>query len=194
MKPHAKIKKLNLTKQILGKNLGTNQNGHAGRQMENMLEDMGVEINRGHGPDIKRFGLEVKTRERDAVSAQTIATMHINDIVDTDYEHSHVREKFQQQLRVYTKQGTVTHADVYDFSAAWIQHTVKIAYDHARQQLIQANSSGAHIACTRVNGHFGYFESRPDSPNTYSFRVSAANMNRFERMTQSTFGKFFDFE
>jgi hypothetical protein len=191
---HVKIKKLKLTKQILGKDLGTNQNGHAGRQMENILEDLGVDINRGHGPDIQKFGLEVKTRDRDAISAQTIADMNINDIVNTDYEHSHVREKFQQQLRVYTEQGTVTDADVYDFSARWIQDTIKVAYDHARQQLIQSKSSGTHIACTRVDGHFGYFESRPDSPNTYSFRVSNANMDKLERMTHSTFGKLFYYD
>jgi len=191
---HAKIKKLKLTKQILGKDLGTNQSGHAGRQMENILEDMGVDINRGHGPDIQKFGLEVKTRDRDAISAQTIADMHLDDIISTDYARSHVREKFQQQLRVYTEEGTVTDADVYDFSAPWIQHSIEKAYEHARQQLAQTKAAGYHVSCTRVDGHFGYFESRTASPNTYSFRVSNANMNRLERMTQSTFGRFFDFK
>jgi len=183
---HARIKKLRLTEFLLGQDLGSNQNGQAGRRLEHLLEDMGVDINHGHGPDIKRFGLEVKTRERDAVSAQTIADMHIDDIISTPYEHSHVREKIQQQLRVYTEQGIVTDADIYDFSAMWIQDRIQEAYEHARDQLRQAP-----VVCTRVRGHLGYFESRRDSPNTYSFRISKANMHVLETMTRSTFGRLF---
>ena len=134
MKTHAKLTRLSLCQRLLGQNLGTNQNGNAGRMLENLLESWGVPINRGAGPDILVFGCEIKSRDRSATSSQTIADMNIQDIQARPYRDSQVRDKFQQQLRVFTENMTVVDAGIYDFSSPDIQELVEQAYEHARAQ------------------------------------------------------------
>jgi hypothetical protein len=189
---HAIITRLNLCQQLIGQTLNTNEHGHAGRHIENILEDLGLPINRGSGPDVLAFGLEIKTRATEAISAQTIADMHLDDILTCEYKNSPIRDKFQQQLRVYTKANVITRAEIYNFAKDFIQYTVEKAYNHAKYQLLSAHEKGRTLTRTRVRGQMAYFENcKPDSPLIYSFRVTKANMARFEHMSVSTFDKLF---
>ena len=131
-----RITKLKTVNQLVGKKLPTNKNGHAGRAVEVLLEQMGFPINKGHGPDIEQLGVEVKTRDIDAVSPQTVADMRPDMIKTTPYKQSHVYEKFQQQLRIYTKEDVIISAEIYDFSAPVIQDLIQHAYEYAQQQII----------------------------------------------------------
>lgn len=191
MKPktHAKLTELSLCRDLIGVRLGTNQHGHAGRALEDLLESWGVPINRGAGPDILVFGCEIKTRDCCAVSPQTIADMNIKDIKTCAYSESHVRAKFQQQLRVYTQDEIITQADLYDFSKPGIQKLIAEAYEHARRQLI----TDATLARTSGAGFYGYFERKANSNTSYSFRLNPADMNMLESMALRNFHQLFEY-
>jgi hypothetical protein len=152
------------------------------------LESWGVPINRGQGPDILTFGCEIKSRERSATSAQTITDMQLPEILTTVYRDSPVCSKFQQQLRVYTQDGIVVRARIFDFSSTDIQDLVRDAYEHARQQLAQDPT----LPRTAYKDHYGFFErTDPDRPKRYSFRLSVGDMDRLEDMSRSTFNRHF---
>ena len=125
----AKVKVFKIANQLIGKTVPASAGGHAGRAVENLLEYMGVPINRGRGADILVYGLEVKTRDVGATSAQTIADMQPEDIINNDYRNSNVWKKFQQQLRIKIKDGIIIEARVYDFSAPHIQSLIEKAYN-----------------------------------------------------------------
>lgn len=183
-----KIKKLKLADSLIGMHVPPSENGHAGRAVENILESMGMPINRKHGPDVLQWQLEIKTRDLDATSPQTIADMTLDEIVATPYEQSHVCEKFQQQLRVYIKDNVIVKAQVYDFSQDHVQRKIKDAYENGRAQL----TKNSNLTATSSRGHyFGYFE-KSANKNTYSFRMSARNYTGMENMSTSTFAQLIE--
>lgn len=185
-----KIKNLKIAQTLVGKPVPLSKDGHAGRYIEYLLEQLGFIINRGHGPDILVFGLEVKTRDLDATSPQTVADMQVEDIIDTPYEQSHVHAKFQQQLRVYIKNQIIVSAEIYDFSKSRIQKEIKAAYEHAREQLIKE----PWLPATSCKGkYYGYFE-KCVGKQSYSFRLSDSQMTKLENMATSTLDNFFELE
>jgi hypothetical protein len=191
MKNTVKVKQFKLSEQLIGLQLPTNKEGHAGRALESVLESLGVPINKGSGADILAYGLEVKTRKETASSAQTVATMSIEDIINTPYKNSNVYKKFQQQLRVKTNElDIIVSADIYDFDQPQIQDLIESAYEHARKQIVANN----HIGYTSYVGHWGYFEQchLPQS-DSYSFRFSAQDMKDLESMAHSTFDVLFTY-
>ena len=116
MKNQAKVKEFKPAKMLIGCQLPTNQGGHAGRAVENLLRSMGVPINPGKGPDMLVYGLELKTRKLSAISPQTVATINESDLAVTPYKLSPIYAKFQQQLRVYTDDlDKIVDAKVVDF-------------------------------------------------------------------------------
>jgi len=186
MKP-ARVKVFKLAENLIGQTLPTNHGGHAGRALEKLLETMGIEINRGQGCDWKVYGVEFKTRDINATSPQTVATMSPKDIKNTAYEHSVISEKFQQQLRVYTKNNVIIDARMYDFSAPYIQSLVKSAYDHARAQLI-IGTDDDYV----YGGEYGYFERTNPRSKSYSFRIHVGAFEKLERMACSNYNNLFE--
>lgn len=184
-----KIKSLKLADKLLGIKVPATINGHAGRAVEDILESMGMPINRKHGPDVLQYQLEIKTRDVDATSPQTIADMSLNEILNTPYEQSHVFEKFQQQLRVYIKDQVIVKATVYDFSHSHVQRKIKEAYEHGQAQL---RNNPNLIATSSKGNYYGYFE-RVSGRSSYSFRMSASRYFSMESMSQTTFEKFIEF-
>jgi hypothetical protein len=185
----AKIKSLKFIDSLIGQYVPPTENGHAGRAVEVLLERMGVPINRGHGPDVLVFGLEIKTRDVDAVSPQTIADMSLDSIIGTPYSASHVCEKFQQQLRVYVKNQRIISAKIYDFSLPHIQHKIELAYEHARTQL----TNHPYLESTSCKGkYFGYFE-KCVGKNTYSFRLTPQHFIDIENMSTSNFKQLYEY-
>jgi hypothetical protein len=193
---HARIKSLPvLCQQLIGQSLGTNQHGQAGRALENLLQSWGWPINRGSGPDILIFGLELKTRDLDADSAQTVTSMNLPVILRTPYEDSVVRQKFQQQLRVFTRSGVIVDAGIFDFGRDSIQTMVREAYEHGRSQLIDAVHRGQDLPRTKYRGgYYGFFErTDADRPNTYSFRLSKGDMIIIEDISRTRIDEFYSF-
>lgn len=189
MSSKIKVKNLKVSQKLIGQVLPTNQNGHAGRALEKLLEAADIPINRGAGPDILYYGLEVKTREITATSAQTVTAMYAEDIINTPYELSPVYAKFQQQFRVKTNNGVIVEADVYDFDQPQIQELIKEAYEHARA-IITKNPS---IGYTPYTGYWGYFEqTKKLTSEAYDFRFSDSQMDALEAMAKSTFINLFE--
>jgi hypothetical protein len=189
MRSTAIIKNFKPARHLIGIQLPTNQDGHAGREVEKILEGMGVPINRGAGPDILQFGLEIKTRKLSATSAQTITAMHPDNIINTSYFDSPVYEKIRQQLRVYTNDSNViVKAEVFNFDQPQIQELLEEAYEHGRK-IITGNPN---IGYTPYSKQWGFFEqTRKDRPE-YDFRVTNTMMEGLEAMSKSTFRNIFE--
>jgi hypothetical protein len=182
-----KVKTFKPATQLIGQVVPDNKDGHAGRYVEKLLEQMGVPINRGHGPDIDSLGLEIKTRDIDASSPQTVADMKVDDIINTSYKNSHVCKKFQQQLRVYTKDNVIISAEVYDFSITAIQDLIESAYNHAQAQVVQ----NPELTRTEYKGQFGYFERVSANRKSLSFRLSKEDMAKLEKIATSMYKHLF---
>ena len=184
-----KVKKLKKDN-LLGKIVPTNKNGHAGREVENLLEMQGYEINRRDAvPDMQGLYIEVKTRDLDATSPQTIGTMLLDHIKITPYPMSSIASKLKQQLRVKTKDLVVVESRIWDFSDSYIQSLIETSYETARQKII-AGCRDKYIP----GSDYGYFEKCTNSDNSYAWRMSQAMMDKLETMSgnSSTFNKHFE--
>jgi hypothetical protein len=175
---------------LVGQILPTNIGGFAGRELESILKKMNVPMQNGAGADIviKVLGIwiEVKSRALDAVSPQTMGSINVNDI-NCAYEDSVLWEKLQYQIRVFTKDCIIVKAELYDFNIPHIQKKFKEAFEYGRDQIIADPS----ITCTKVSGHWGYFEQVPSS-TSFVFRISKNDMPVLERMATSTFTQHFE--
>jgi hypothetical protein len=102
---------------LLGQTVPTNINGVAGRYIEAHMQKEGWPTDlRGAGADIPVYSLEIKSRDKDAVSHHVVGTMLPTDIILTSYLDSIICKKLQQQLRVITKDQVVISTTVYDFA------------------------------------------------------------------------------
>lgn len=181
-----RVSEVKFAKSMIGMTLPTNKDGHAGRFVEEIFNTAGMKVNRGAGVDLPAYDLEIKSREITATSAHTIADMSVDDIIAIDYKNSPVYEKIQRQFRVHTKDNVVVSAEVYDFSSLHIQHLIELAYEHARQQLIQ----NPGLTYTPYIGFYGYFE-KVSGHTTLSFRMTTGDMRTLERMTKSNYKNLF---
>jgi homoserine dehydrogenase len=192
MTSKAKVKKLKVADHLIGIQLPTNTDGHAGRAIEDILEAAGLKVNRGFGPDLIDYGIEVKTRKKSATSAQTITSMSVDAIIKTPYKDSNVYKKFQQQFRVKTDDNDVIiEAGLFDFDQPQIQELIEAAYEHGRKIL----SQNKNIGYTPYTGFWGYFEqTKKDRDSVYDFRLSNSDMESLERMAKSNFKDMFEVE
>ena len=184
-----KVKKLKKDN-LVGKTVPTNKNGHAGRAVEDLLEEQGYNINRrGPVPDMQGLNLEIKTRDLDATSPQTVGTMLLDDIKITPYPLSTVAGKLKQQLRVKTKDQVVVESRIWDFSDPYIQNLIGKSYEAARQKII-AGCRDKYIP----GGDYGYFEKCTNSDESYAWRMSQAMMDKLETMSGNspTFNTIFE--
>ena len=176
--------------QLLGKQLPSNIHGDAGRACESLLENIGIHINRGAGCDIPEIGWEVKCRKGTATSAQTVATMHPNNVIITPWVFSPVYEKIRKQLRFTTDDlDVIVDIDLCDFDQPQIQELLQAAYEHARS-LITANPS---ITYTPYEGYWGYFEKTKKDRPELDFRLADGDMEKLLAMTNSTFQDIFSY-
>ena len=176
---------------LLGKQLPSNINGNAGRTCENLLESIGININRGYGCDIPAVGWEVKSRKGTATSAQTVATLHPETVVETSFLQSLVYEKIRKQLRFTTNDLDVIIAiDLCDFDQPQILELIEAAYEHGRS-LIKDNPQ---LTYTPYEGYWGYFEKTKKDRPELDFRLSDGQMEKLLAMTSSTFQEIFEYD
>jgi hypothetical protein len=182
-----KINKLKTN--LKGQQVSTNSSNR-GRQVEHIMKAQGFDINPGAGPDLQ-FGdtpVEIKSRDNNATSPQTVGAMTLDDIKSTVYEDSAIFKKFQQQYRVKTEEGVVVEEHMYDFSGWFAQSVIKESYETARQAIING-ACGDYIP----GGTYGYFErTNKNSKTSYNFRLSDSAMKKLESMANSTIDQLFE--
>ena len=182
-----KINKLKTN--LKGQQVSTNSSNR-GRQVEHIMKAQGFDINTGAGPDLQ-FGdtpVEIKSRDNNATSPQTVGAMTLADIKSTIYEDSAIFKKFQQQYRVKTEEGVVVEEHMYDFSGWFAQSVIKESYETARQAIING-ACGDYIP----GGKYGYFErTNKNSKTSYNFRLSDSAMKKMEAMANSTINQLFE--
>ena len=178
--------------------------GNIGKLVEDVMEKLGYNINRGKGADLLAIGVEIKTRGLEATSAQTISSMTAIDIATTSYKDSVIFEKFQQQFRVHhTKKldgsTVIVSAKMYNFAYPKIQDVVEAAYEAGRTSMIDQidNCNGVcddYIRGTLPNGApaCGYWE-RKENSNSFDFRLPTTLMEYFEEIAINSSNKLFDF-
>jgi hypothetical protein len=176
---------------LLGKQISNNINGDAGRECENLLESIGVRINRGTGCDIPEVGWEVKCRKGTATSAQTVTSMHPENIISTPYRASPVYQKIRKQLRFTTNDlDIIVSIELCDFDQPQIQDLLEMAYEHARSLII----NNPKISYTPYEGYWGYFEKTKKDRPELDFRLADGQMEKLLAMTSSTFQDIFVYD
>jgi hypothetical protein len=181
----AKIKQV---KHLVGQSVPPKTNGAAGREIEEIMVAHGWPMDRhGQGIDVPAYGFEVKSRDLDSTSAQSIGKMLAEDIKITPYSKSPIHDKVQQQLRVKTQDQVIVSADMYDFSNPYIQQRIEESYESARAKIIAGDDSN-YIS----GGTYGYFErTNPKTSRSYDFRLTDSAMQKLENMATSTFKDLF---
>ena len=177
-----------ICKPLIGMSVPTNQGGHAGREVETILENMGVPIKKGSGADITiqvtllgiKYFIEVKTRDKDATSPHTVGTIH-TDNLSVCYEDSNIWEKLQYQIRITTENGIIIKSELYDFTRKHIQDKFKEAYDYGIKYII----ANEFCSSTPIDGHWAYFERKAAESNSFQYRLSKNDMPAIERMAKT---------
>jgi hypothetical protein len=179
--------------------------GNIGKLVEDIMENLGYDINRGKGADLLAIGVEVKTRGLEATSAQSISSMTVHDILVTAYKDSIIFEKFQQQFRVHhikklDGSTVIVSAKMYNFAFPKIQDAVMAAYEAGRAVMADQikNCNGQcddYIRGVLPNGlpACGYWERKEDT-NSFDFRFPTVVMEQFEEIAINSSNKLFDFE
>ncbi len=181
----AKIKQV---KHLVGQVVPPKTHGAAGRAIEEIMEAQGWPMDRhGQGIDVPAYGFEVKSRDLDSISSQSIGKMLPEDIKVMPFSKSPIYDKIQQQLRVKTQDQVIVSADMYDFSNPFIQQKIEESYETARAKIIAGDDSN-YIS----GGPFGYFErTNPKTSRSYDFRLTNGAMQKLENMATSTFKDLF---
>jgi len=187
-----KIKVKQIKTDWRGQQLPTHIGGEAGRAFEQKMKADGFNLNLGKGNDGgKKFDLEVKTRAKESTSPLSVATMRECDILTTDFKDSVVCEKLQHQLRVKTENGIIVDNEMYDLSQPHVQDLYKKAYETSRENIKIGNITPGGTA---PGTHWGYFERKRDTKDSWVFRSSHGAMKKVEAMAKSTFGSIFEYD
>lgn len=182
-----KVKIRTLKTSLVGRTLSGTTGSERGHEVENIMIRDGFPVDvHTRGPDIQSIGVEIKNRNVDSSSPHSVGSMTIEYIISTNYKDTYIAQKLQRQLRVKVRDNVVQSADVYDFSSKTIQDLIEESYEAGRQMIIDGDRRN-YIS----GGKFGYFEQKTGSVNSYSFRLSNYAMNTIERISTSTYDKFF---
>lgn len=180
---------------LIGTTLPSSDNSTNGRFCEQFLITEGWDINcNGKGADVKtgELVLEFKLKEIDSVSAFTIGKISRNNIKETSYNSSHIKEKLQQMCIIEHRNNIVVYVYVYDFTDQYIQELFSEAYENGRELIANGYDS------TYVPGNsFAYFESTKDTPNSFAFRIRKDSMDKkLKGMARSSanFNRHFKFQ
>lgn len=177
---------------LIGNELPPTFGGASGRGAEDLLEKLGINIDRRGTYDIPFFNLEVKTRDLNATSPQTVGSMTAKNIIKTPYSKSVVYKKFQHQLRIKTKYDVIVSAEIYDFSPWQIQQLIEEAYEAGRKKMIQLSTEGWAIPDWVTGTKWGNFERVNKNSNSWHFRINHDRMEELENMATSMFNNFFE--
>lgn len=194
MKKQFKITALKkATKTLVGMKVPKQKNGNVGHLVEDTMYSDGYPINKQARVDIPDWEVEVKTRTAEATAAHAIGSMTVNDIINTPYQFSPIKDKFQQQFRV-THSDTfreVVSAKIYDFSDTYIQGLVERDYEAGRAIFTDLQKNGYKYPKYVRGANTDFYWEKKDC-NSYAFRVSDSAMKGYEGMATSTFNSLFE--
>jgi hypothetical protein len=203
MKP--KMKTIKNLQSLVGLELSVdNQTGEAGRDFEFLIQaKLGITVDKGPGPDLKKFNLEIKTREETAHGDETVGNMTIAQIIITPFEQTNLWRKVQHQIRVKTRKedyhsvdehgyittkqkNIITKIGLFDFTDEHIQRDLKNSYEQARDALTKLHTKSLADKTELIFGdyhkikgtRYGYLEYK--SSNSFSFRVPFRRMDELE--------------
>lgn len=179
MKP--KIVKIN--KSLVGKSVPHRATGVTGQYVEKLHAEIGMPVQPGKGPDYPNHDLEMKSKDVDSTSAWAIGTMTREDIINTPYKNSPIKDKLQQHYHVYHKDSVITDQKLYDFRSDYIQERFEEAYEESRQKII--NGESGYVSGTT----YGYFEAKNSG---YQFRISVSAMEKIKTMANPHFDNLFE--
>lgn len=190
------IKNLKKAEQALvGMTIPPQQFGNVGRIVEAVMISLGYDVNQRLGVDLQSLGVEIKTRDDDATSAQTVGKMSKSDILKYSWEDSPVFKKFQQQFRVHYSSylGKITSAGMYDFRLPEIQDIARQSYEAARQKLKDGDLASYVRGECFDQQCWGFFErTDPDKQDLYDFRFADAYMKKLEALATSQYKNLFE--
>lgn len=168
------LKKANFTGEVVPNKL----HGQAGRYIEKRLAEAGYKVSSNQGIDLPEERVEVKSRDEDSVSPETVGTMSEFDILHTNYEDSIIYEKLQQQFRVITKDQVVISNEIRDYSYEGCQQIAREIYNIGRTALRKGTLNN-YIKGTK----HGYWESK--RPGYWDFRFRDGTYEMFDRMVSN---------
>jgi len=190
------IKNLKKAEQaLIGMIIPPQQFGNVGRIVEAVMISLGYDVNQRFGVDLQSLGVEIKTRDDDATSAQTVGKMSKSDILKYSWEDSPVFKKFQQQFRVHysSSLGKITSAGMYDFRLPEIQDIAKQSYEAARQKLKDGDLASYVRGECFEQQCWGFFErTDSDKQDLYDFRFADVYMKKLEALATSQYKNLFE--
>lgn len=195
----AKITKLNRAENsLVGMKIpkqNPNDPGNIGRLTEDVMINNGYRIEKTQVVDMPDLGIEQKTRKIGSRSGHTVCKMTIEDIINTPWEDSPVRQKMQRQFRIEydDDEQVIVEAKIYDFTMEEIQRDLKVAYETARELFKKGNIE------TYVRGKdcgvpaAAYFENTTKDIY-WDFRIPDNKMNDFKTISinDTHHGKLFE--
>ena len=113
--------------------------GAVGQWVEEELASLGYPINQGKGIDLPPYNIEIKTRKRQATSAQSFGSMKLADIIRSPWHRSDVKSKCQLQYQVvWDAQHMIVCEDrIVDLRHPWRQEMLQKAFDDSRNEIIE---------------------------------------------------------
>jgi hypothetical protein len=179
-----KPKIIKINKSLIGQSVPHRTSGVTGQFIEDAHAKLGMPVQPGKGPDYPEYDLEMKSKDVDSTSAWTIGNMTREDIINTPYKNSSIKDKLQQHYHVYHKDSVIIDQKVYDFRSDYIQERFEKAYEESRQAIV--NGGSGYVRGTT----YGYFEEK-ESDN-YQFRISVGAMEKIKNMTNPHFDNLFE--
>jgi len=170
--------------------------GNIGRYVENYLASQGYKINKGFGIDLVGLKLEIKTRDINATSAQTVTSLSLSNLLKYDWQRGPARHKITRQYRVLYKQldsksSIVVESGVFDFTKSGIPSILKSDFDINRRYFIDYVEKHGEYPKYVNQGSGWLFLERTTENEVWQVRITNRNMNKLEAMTKQV--QLFDF-
>jgi hypothetical protein len=169
---------------LIGMKIPKLDSGNIGRLIERVIESLGYTLNKGAGPDLPQWEVEIKSTVWPTNSSRSIGLMTFTDIINTSYENSLIYKKLQQQFVVKHCRTTmvITEAKMYDFRDPEIQAKFKDAYESTRS-VLATYQPGHYPKDVKVVGKCGYWEFK--GSNNFKFRILPAAMKKIEQQVDT---------
>lgn len=162
-----------------------------GKFIEDQLKSYGHNYNDGKGIDLPDLRTENKVRKRSSRSAHTVGRMTTDDIINTSWEDSSVREKILANQNRYVWDDTfceVIENTVYDFSDPFIEEKLKEGYELGRAEI----ASGTFSNNTKTYGPVIWQKDK--GKEQWQYRITDKGMKDLTGIArQKTFNNLFDF-
>lgn len=164
--------------------------GAVGKYIEEQLKSYGHHYNGSKGIDLPTLNTENKTRKKGSKSAHTVGRMTTQNIIDSDWEDSSVREKIRALQNRYEWNdtfGEVTDNSVYDFTDPDIDTILKEGYELGRQEI-------AGGMCGNNTKTYGPVIWQKDKDKEqWQYRITEKGMRQIKGMAkQTSYRKLFE--